>query len=405
MLLLASIQSEAQDPAIADGVLKIQSSLKGRKIGLDGYWGFYPNELVDGSKIIREKSVTYVNVPGWWTEKDNVEPVQYGTYRLKMILQEQDLHQSWALYMPDVYSAYDLFIDGKKIGTNGEPGVDKVHSKPTWKPETYIFTPTNDTTEILIHISNFHHFRTGIREHIYIGDSEILLGKKNQTYASNALLFFGLLLFSVASFVLFAIKRNSPFLFYALLCISWALRSIFSNYYLSSQWFPNLSWNVSIVIEYITLYFSTLSGALLIGSLFPSETKKTIRYFFVVTCLCFTIFTLVVEPVLFTRFVNIYLGLSTVLLIWIVTILFKAYIESRQGASFLIICTLIGVLMFAYVILSYQGLFELNELFFNIGFLGLFFLAAIAMVRRLAKMSSTYDYDRMTFNEVIKNRK
>lgn len=399
-------RAEAQSPVIANGLLNIPSeSLKEKMIALDGYWAFYPNELVDPAGISDERSVTYINVPHWWKENDNAVPVQYGTYLLKMVMHEEDISHSWAIYMPDVYSSYTLFVDGQEIGSNGKVGTDKEHSVPQWKPETYLFTPQQDTTEIVIHISNFHHHRTGIRERIYVGDSKVLQAKKNRTEASNTLLFFGLMIFGAVSVVLYGIKRNPAFLFYALLCVSWAIRSIFSNFYLAVQWFPDINWTVLVIVEYISLYSSTLFGALLVGSLFPSETKKPVHYFFIIACACFTFFTLVASPVIFTRFVHVYLGLSTVLLIAIMMILFKAYIESRQGATFLIICTLIGVLMFGYVILAYEGLFELNELFFNTGFLGLFLLAAMAMIRRLGKMSTTYDYDRMTFNEVTKDRK
>jgi hypothetical protein len=96
--------------------------------------------------------------------------------------------------------------------------------------------------------------------------------------------------------------------------------------------------------------------------------------------------------------------LSSALLIYLIVIIVRAYIESRQGASYLLMCLLLGVLMFAYVILAYEGVFELNELFFNIGFLTLFLLTAGAMAIRIFRMSTTYDYDSLTFDEVSKPR-
>ena len=80
-------------------------------------------------------------------------------------------------------------------------------------------------------------------------------------------------------------------------------------------------------------------------------------------------------------------------------IMSKAYIEGRQGLSFLVLTMLFAVIMFGYVILAFQGLFELNAFIFNGGFFLLFLLAGIATVRRIGRMTTTYDYDRFTMEE------
>ena len=379
--------------------------LNDRTLRLSGFWEFYPNQLLTPDSVNTSLEYSYIEVPSWWAEANNGEAyVQYGTYRLRIVLSREDRHRRLALDMPDVYCSYVLWIDGQKVGGNGLVGSTKDTTWPKWCPTTYPFEAMSDTVELVVQIANFYHHRTGIGKPLYLGDATLLLPQQRMSLVSGTILFVGLLCFALGALIVYFMVKNNAIVFYALLCLAWAFRGIFSNFYLAVQWFPELNWYVCVRVEYITLYLSMLFGTLLVGALFPRELNEIVKRFFIYASLCFTIFTLFVSPLVFTRFVQLYLGLSSALLIYLIVIIVRAYIESRQGASYLLMCLLLGVLMFAYVILAYEGVFELNELFFNIGFLTLFLLTAGAMAIRIFRMSTTYDYDSLTFEEVSKPR-
>lgn len=402
---LVPLRTEAGDIPFSHGIMDLRAEqLKNDMLPLNGFWEFYPNQLLAPDSVNASIKYSYVEVPSWWVESNRDMSVQYGTYRLRIVLSEDDRNRPLALDMPDVYCSYVLWIDGERVGENGLTGPTKETSRPQWRPQTYAFEPESDTVELVIQIANFYHYRTGMRKPIYLGDAGLLVPQQRMTLVSNTILFVGLICFALGALVVFAMVRNLAIVFYSLLCLTWAMRSIFSNYYLSVQWFPDLDWYLCVRIEYITLYLSTLFGTLLVGTLFPRELNEMVKRFFIYASLCFTLFTLIVSPLVFTHFVQLYLGLSSALLIYLVIIIVRAYIESRQGASYLLICLMLGVLMFAYVILAYEDVFELNELFFNIGFLTLFLLTAGAMTVRIFRMSTTYDYDSLTFEEVSKPR-
>jgi hypothetical protein len=105
-------------------------------------------------------------------------------------------------------------------------------------------------------------------------------------------------------------------------------------------------------------------------------------------CSVFTLFTLLTPPLQFTRYVQLYLAFSGLLLISILVIVFRAYLESRQGMGILIYCLFLAAVLFGYVILAYEGLFALNPFIFNGGFLILFFSGGIATLNRLMKVES-----------------
>ena len=388
-----------------DGTVLLRDELlSSGPYALNGNWEFYPNELISSAEMIDRPTKSYIEVPSWWIEECGKPSIQSATYRLKIVLPENEQSDSLALSMPEVYCSYDLWVNGKKLGQNGLVGHTKTESKPQWKPETYVFKSERDTLEIILHLANFYHHRTGIGKPILLGQVDQLIQRKRRIETSNTIMLSGLALLVIAANIFYLRLKSGPLLFYILLCLSWILRSAFSNHYQVTQWFPDINWYLVVRTEYISLYLSTLFGSLLVGSLFPRDVNRAFHIFFIVACVGFTLFTLVVPPSLFTTFVQLYLGLSTILLISILVIVTKAYTESREGAGFLLITGLFAVGIFGYVLLSYQGVFELDELIFNIGFLTQFILTLITVIRRIYKMRTTSDYDFMTFDEATKRK-
>jgi len=390
-----------------EGVLDFHlGSLQKKSIALDGFWKFYPNQLLTTQDFKKDSSPAYTKIPSWWHADEKIPPVEFGTYRIVVILSKEDAQRQLALKMPDVYSSYSLWINGEHKGDNGTVGPTKETSSPQWKPTTYAFTSKSDTLEIIIQFANFYHSRSGINTSIYLGDSELLIHQEKQTKTWGTILFSALWIFALASLCYFLIKKgqDKALIYYASLCVAWAFRSVFSNYYLSVQWFPDINWSLCVKIEYITLYLSTLFGSLLLGRLFPREVNKVFRYGYIACCLLFTIFTLVTPPSIFTQFVQLYLALSAILLFSMLVIVTKAYIENRQGINNLVICIFFAVIMFAYVILAYEGLFELNAIVFNTGFFILFLFTGIATIIRLNKMAKHLDYDILTLDHLKNNQ-
>lgn len=386
----------------AKGVLIVKADeLAVQPVPLNGEWAFYPNQLINPAKINSQPVASFIQVPSWWSQNDKPN-IHAATYRLKVIVPKDA--PALAIYMPEVYCSYYLFVNEKKIGSNGIVGLTIADSKPQWKPETYEFTSGSDTLDIVIQLSNFYHYRTGINIPILLGKAEHLVQNEATVEISNLLLLSGLAILSIAALILYFIRsQNKALMLYFLLCTTWMLRVAFSDHYQIVQWFPNINWYLCVRTEYITIYLTTLFGSLLVGNLFPQDVNNVFRLFFVITCACFTAITLVVPPTFFTSFLQLYLGLGILLLVSILVIVAKAYFESRNGAGFVMFCALLGVIIFGYIILYYEGVVELNELAYNIGFLIQFILMFIAVTQRINKMKTTSDFqNRMTFDEMTK---
>jgi hypothetical protein len=401
--LLSAFGAEAPKATVAQeaSINVPQGQLAKEPVVLKGLWEFYPNEIINAKQRPNKSNQTLIIVPSWWSEEEGKASIQYGSYRLSVIMDSDDRAQPLALRVPDVYSAYELWVNGDLIGRNGIVGSSKESSKPQWKPATYYFQSSKDTLDIVITLSNFYHYRTGINTPLILGTAEQLKKSTHRTELSNVILLSGLLILGLLGVALYIKRGSSQYVLYALLCFSWIIRAAFSNHYQIVQWFENINWHFLVRTEYISLYLSTLFGSLLVGSLFPKEVSKVFRMIYIIACVSFTVFTLVAAPLLFTAYIQLYLGLSTILLISILVVVAKAYSESREGVSILLAAAFLAVAMFGYVIMAYQGLFAFNDMFFNVGFLLMFILTLLAVNERIEKIGSDRDYGKMTFDGVM----
>ena len=397
--------SAVENDSLHTEITIAENQLKLRPYALNGYWEFYPNELIGSEEMENHSAKTVTKVPYWWVDESGKRSIQFATYRLKVIVAKAYNRTALALSVPEVYCSYDIWVNGKKLGQNGSVAQTKAATKPQWKPSTYSFATKGDTIEIILHLSNFYHHRTGIGQPILLGFADQLIGHKNNIETANILLLVGISCLVLVGIIYYVRLKKTAFLFYVLLCLSWMFRSTFSNHYQIVQWFPDINWYLCTRVEYISIYLSTLFGSLLVGTLFPRDVNKTFRRFFIIACLGFTAFTLIAPPILFTSFVQLYLGLSSILLLSILVIVIKAYVQSRHGAGLLLLTAFFAVSSFGYVILAYQGLIELNELIFNMVFLIQFILTLATVIRRVNKMDTTKDYDLITFDDMTRSIK
>jgi hypothetical protein len=337
---------------------------------LYGEWEYYPFSLLKpGNRFIANETVT---LPHIWSSSGPAEG--FATYRTTLSI-PPTVNKKLALYMPDVYNAYNIWIDGEQYKGNGIVSDELTKAKPFWLPQVIEFSPKSDTIEIIIQVSNFHHYRGGIGKVMTLGEEQVIKASVGRTRRLDIILFVILNVIAILSLILNVRYKHFSLLFFSFLAISWSFRSIFSNDYLAVQQAPELAWIWVVRIEYITIYLSALLGLLFVSSLFPQDFGVGFKRIYILLSLLFTAFTLFSTPLYFTAYVHVYLGYSASLLIAIFFVLTKAFINERYGSNYLMGIILLGTPLFAYVILAYEKVVVFNEYVFNIGFILLFILA------------------------------
>src|ERR1041384_3134129 len=129
-------------------------------VRLDGQWGFYWQELLVPSQE-SSRPTKFQQFPGIWEEGQG-----FATYTADVIIDRGI--STLSLDLPDIYTSYQLWVNGVEVANNGEVGTSRKETSPQWLPKTVVFAAT-DTLHIMMQIANFHHMRGGSNDHIYLG--------------------------------------------------------------------------------------------------------------------------------------------------------------------------------------------------------------------------------------------
>jgi hypothetical protein len=194
------------------------------------------------------------------------------------------------------------------------------------KPEVIELAFTGDTLHVVLQIANFYHYRTGSKQPIYLGSAEELKVHQRISVNSNMAECIILFVLGLVFFFIYYVRQEKKkiTLYFSLLCISWAIRSVFSNIYLFIDFFPNFDWTWMVRIEYITLYSMVIWTVLFFSRLFPKESSKIIKYIFVIGNCIFIAETLIMPPIFFTQWIALYLIVAALVLVHSAVITIRA---------------------------------------------------------------------------------
>ncbi|HEX8059876.1 MAG TPA: 7TM-DISM domain-containing protein, partial [Cyclobacteriaceae bacterium] len=290
-----------------------------------------------------------------------------------------------SMELPDIYTSYQLWVNGTEVANNGEVGTSRQETSPQWLPKTIVF-PATDTLHVMLQIANFHHMRGGSNDHIYLGLPDQLYQKRESAVITNIILFSGLGLIGCFFVILFLFfRKEKAALYFAALCITWALRAVFTNLYLFANWFPSIDWELMVKIEYLTLYLTMMWSLLYIGKLFSQDVNPIVKYGLIILNSVFILFTIATPAITFTNLLPAYKFVAWLILGYVAFVVIRAIIYDRAGAWFSAISIILGVLMFSYDMLTYEGFISFSPLLFNVGYLAIFLLNATAFAYHLSR--------------------
>ncbi|MTI20824.1 membrane protein, partial [Fulvivirga sp. RKSG066] len=353
----------------------------GEILKLNGKWEFYWGELLTPETIKNpETRPSYIDVPAIWNnlyiQGRDLDGQGYATYRLKILLNNPP--ENLSLDIPNVYSAYKLFVNGHEIAQNGSIGIDKATSQPEWNPKLKIFQ-SSDTVEIICQVSNYHHERGGIHKPLFIGDFDNISSLREKRIVANMMLTGGLIVLAGFFIVFFALRpQERSSLYFGLFCLLWAVRSVFSNIYLVSSFF-DLSWSFALRIEYLSLYTSVLFGVLFLNEVFNKNGNQLVKSIIIIVSCIFVALTIMLPTVLFTQLLPAYQIFVAINLVYAIYMITKALFENQAEAWFSAMSMLMGVALFGYEMINYLLILKLNLVFLNVAYLSVFFLNSLVL--------------------------
>jgi signal transduction histidine kinase/ActR/RegA family two-component response regulator len=346
------------------------------KKSLNGKWNFYPSQFIFSKSGQEKPSHDFIEVPVRWDQSNQYPAQGFGTYELT-IVKKTDI--PLAIRIPDVFSAYHLFVNGELLAKAGTPGKDAASS---YSGREVKLVPLGeikvDTLRLIMHVSNFTHAKGGIGKPIIIGSYDALSREKFLLSAYDIFLT-GCLVMGCFFFLglFFFGKQEKVALYFALFCFVYSYRVIGTDNYLLHD-LIDMPYRLGIILEFASLYLCGYFFALYVKNLFPDDSPEVFLRYFAYFSLVWVALAFLPVPIL-SR-INVIFLFGMLFLIGVICVVFvKALVNGRLGAHYSIFSTIGVMLVYTVKTLSYFQIVQEIVILTMLGQLVFFLLQSLIL--------------------------
>lgn len=387
LLCLVALNSFAKCinlPIAKNGILDLRNQHFNEKIKLDGKWYFYWHQLIDQNTTAKGQLVDF---PVKWTELTlngkQLPAYGYASYKATLLLPKN--RKTLSLTMPDVYCAYNLFLNGKLETSNGKVTTSAEGFKPYWQYKSVDIEPGVDTVTVILQIANYVHSKGGIKDSMFIGEKTTVQLDRRRAEAIDLLLTGCLCMGGMFFLGLYLLgNRDKAILLFSLYCIVYSYRIMGVGNYVLHTILPNSNWEVMVRLEYISLFMSIGIFGLYTYYLYRFDVNKLVIYIICGICTCFSIATLILPPYYFSQLVNPFLIVTIFCIGYTLYIYTVAYKRKRPGSIYALLSSLALMSSFAISLLNYWNIIPKLEVVSFAGYVSFFFLQSLILSHRVS---------------------
>ena len=327
------LSADELNPEAVGGRINLTGIDTARHIySLRGEWQFYWNQLLEK---IPAAAGDNIQVPRNWAASKQYSAAGYGSYTLELQgLTPGNLYQ---LYVPEVLSAYKLFLNGKLVSTNGTVGTERKSSHPAFLPKTVLFEAA-EKEELVLQVSDFHYRKSGIWRDFHIARPALISAYYQKKLIIEAFLV-GLLIFvSVYHLSVFFFRKEEKAAFYfGLICLVLVLRLLTTGEQLLTYYIPNFPWEIARRFEFLP--FSAVAGlsALYFYTLYPSEFSRTFLKYYEIGIIFFAVVFILLPIRISNHFITAGELYFFAGLLYSIYVIFKALRASRNGSLLILL--------------------------------------------------------------------
>lgn len=181
-----------------------------------------------------------------------------------------------ALRVPLIWTAYELYANGEKIGGMGRPSLDPASALPAYRPALLLLPPAPDGRILLsLRFSNYHDLFAGVGYSIRIGDLASMMTEREHAALLESLMFGAIALIGLYHFGFFAFRpKNRPVLWFSIFCVLIALRGTLYSELIFLDWVPGASWFFIIRSVYLCTFLPPPLFILFIADLYPERSVR-----------------------------------------------------------------------------------------------------------------------------------
>ncbi len=337
-------------------------------INLDGAWEFYPDEFLEIKKLeiakekfelgqefdlllnevlsidlsieTENKKKEFIEVPGVWT-KVYKKRFGYGTYRLVIKL-PKIIPKSLIFKIPELGTAYDFYLNGLKIVSNGKVGKRREDSVPELRPTLSPIIYATNEMEIIIHLSNFHNRDGGLWYSIQFGKESLIRDLKESKMYNTLFIYGSLFTMVIYHLVIFLIRyKDKSALVFSFFCLCIFFQLLVNDEKLLNQKFRDGTYLLFSRIEYLSYYLALPCFSHFLQLVFPKDFNIKFRKTIWIISGLFCLFVLFTPSEIYTFSTPIYHIYTLICLCYLLYIFLKAMIQKRNSASIIFIGTVI----------------------------------------------------------------
>ncbi len=358
-------------------------------LNLSGEWEFYWEQLLgpDDFGTNLPSRTGFIELPASWNGYVvNGVPLSgsgYATYRLKILLNDPDL--ALALKVPEFETAYVLYIDGKKVSSNGVVGKTPSTMRPQWMPQVADFSVEQSQVEVILQISNFHHRKGGAGQIIQLGTEKQIREIRDKSSRYELFLFGSLFIMGFYHAILFMFrKKDRSSLRFGLCCFLMALRVLVTGEYSLLAYFPGVDWELVVQLDYLSFGLTPPFFVAFTHILFSKQIPK---WFVHILQLCGAVFAgiiLLTPASIFTHALLPYQIVILIAAIYFLYVVILAAARKREGAVIFLLCFLILFLAMTNDILHNNQVIQTGY-FSPLGIFFFILAQAILLARRFSE--------------------
>ena len=375
--------SKDATPLAKNGLLDLRKQAIDQPIALNGEWQFYWQKLI----IADTAGGRMVPFPLKWNDLsingEKLPAFGYATYQLKLLLPKTD--ENLRIAMPDVYCAYNLFLNGKLVARNGTVAKNAKDFVPHWQYQTFEIPFQADTVKLVLQIANFVHSKGGIKDQIMMGKSSDILLERSRTEAIDLLLTGCLFMGGLFFLGLYLMgNRDKAILLFSLYSIVYCYRIMGVSNYVLHTVLPDISWTIMVHLEYITLFLAIGLFGLYTRYLYPKDANRLLVNGICLICLLFGLATVMLPPYYFSQLVDPFLVVTVFCIAYTLYIYGLAFSRKRPGSKYALMSSIALMFTFGLTLLNYWDIIPVQQLFSFWGYVGFFFLQSLILSHRVS---------------------
>lgn len=249
-----------------DGAIEINGkSMEASIYQLNGEWEFYYGELLTPSDFVGGRgSGETISVPSAWN-REGWPRGGCATYRLVV---RTDSNAPLTLFLPEIYSAYILWVNGEAVCGGGVVSPTADGSAATYENALASVQPENGVLELVVQVSNYDFHLSGMTGDFLLGESGNIFSWFLRTRALYCLALGCILMASFYHLTLYVFRRGEKvYLYLAFMCFLCFLRFLFIETNSLGNFMTRRSDWLPVLRTYIFVYYLHSAVILLFGLL------------------------------------------------------------------------------------------------------------------------------------------